>query len=157
MNRVALVLVVLLVAAGAAFFLLRDEDERPLVLRGAGPSDSPEDGLVLSYDKSGGFAGEVVHFEVHADGKTTIVRETTGVPKRERINLSREDLEAIDDLFAEAPWPARDTSYDEPNTVVADGYVYDITYSGVTVYAPDMRPGWISRLASGIEDVVLER
>ena len=80
---------------------------------------------LLTYQRSGGFAGLTQRLEVLTDGTAT--SEGTGVNKSE-FEVSDERVRQLSDALGDIDW-AR--AADEPeNTACADCYIYDIAYEG---------------------------
>ena len=80
---------------------------------------------LLTYQRSGGFAGLTQRLEVLSDGTATI--EGTGGKSRE-FEVSDERVRRLTDTLEDIDW-AR--AADEPeNTVCADCFIYDIAYQG---------------------------
>ncbi len=80
---------------------------------------------LLTYQRSGGFAGLAQRLEVLSDGTATI--EGTG-GKSSEFEVSDERVRQLTDTLEDIDW-AR--AADEPeNTVCADCFIYDIAYEG---------------------------
>ena len=80
---------------------------------------------LLTYQRSGGFAGLTQRVEVLTDGTATL--EGTG-GKLNRFEISDERVRQLTDTLEDIDW-AR--AADEPeNTMCADCYVHDIAYEG---------------------------
>ncbi len=86
---------------------------------------------LLTYQRSGGFAGLNQRLEVLADGTATL--EGTG-GKSSEFEVSDEHVRRLTDTLEDIDW-AR--AADEPeNTVCADCFIYDIAYEGRRVSTP---------------------
>jgi hypothetical protein len=80
---------------------------------------------LLTYQRSGGFAGLTQRLEVLTDGRAT--REGTG-GSRSEFEVSDERVRQLTETLEGIDWARAD---DEPaNTVCADCYVHDIAYEG---------------------------
>src|SRR6266545_5049836 len=93
----------------------------------APPSAAAPTTLLVSFEQTGGFAGIERGMAVTRTGKVV----SNGLPVTVS-QLSATRLATLRDRLVAARWATLRPKY-EPETPVADGYVYRITYAGRTI------------------------
>jgi hypothetical protein len=92
----------------------------------AGPAGGAGSPIVVSFQRTGGFASIEKHLAVHRDGTIS----SDGYAAKKKLTAAK--LAALRSALADARFATLDRVY-EPDAPIADGYTYRITYAGRTV------------------------
>ena len=120
------------------------------------PDDVPEaDGVLIDYERSGGFAGTYSHLVIEDDGTGTLDTEQGPSPEKnsEQIDLTDAELDELEDLVSDVDWGDLESEYMRGG--VADAYMYVLIHDGVQVTTMDAAiPDELQPLISHLSGII---
>lgn len=109
-----------------------------------------EPDLLVSYARTGGFAGANEDLSVYRDGRATLTTEDSTTERE----LSEDELAALEKVLGAGLWPGGPTVY---GPVAADDFQIDIAYEGHFVRTSLLSaPPWLDAIIAGLDALVAE-
>lgn len=96
------------------------------------PGTSDQEDVLVSYSRTGGFAGFSDHIVVYRDGSATVTRKETVAS----VTIPDETLRQVCFFLEQAHFPLLNDEYPAPQEG-ADYFTYSVTYGGKTVVTED--------------------
>ncbi len=144
-SLLGLTFMILVVVAGFA----------ALMLGGRSAVQEDED-VFVRYRRSGGFTGETAALVVRDGGAARATFERGGEERERSFELSGADMEALEEVFVDAPWPEVSQILPPPEAA-ADIFQYDLEFEGVSVRSYDPLPPRVRPVVLYLERRVLPK